>query len=59
MVGLHTLTMTKASVSEALQEYLQRHMAAGVVVQVKNWKATETYADASVSVEFQQEAPTP
>ena len=57
MHGKQKLTLTKASVQEALQDYLQKHLGATVYGVVQDWNITpNTYgADiGSIDVTFTQ-----
>jgi hypothetical protein len=59
--GLQKLELTNASVHEALQEWLQKHVAAGIEIEIKTWELVPPgnvpYGETpkpSVRVEFQQ-----
>lgn len=60
--GVHKLTLTKDSVSEALADFVQKHMASSVRIQVTAWKAQggggyNAGVGESIELEFTQDPP--
>lgn len=56
MHGLQKLTLTNASVREALEDYLRKHVAPDVDVTVKSWKTSnQGYGSTDVEIEFEQQ----
>jgi hypothetical protein len=59
--GIQKLEITNASVHEALQEWLQKHVATGIEVEIKTWEiapqGSVAYGETpkpSIKIEFQQ-----
>lgn len=54
--GTQKMTLTHASVSEAIEDYLSVHFAPAVEIRVKSWITTpNTYGDSvTLDVEFEQ-----
>lgn len=54
MKGTQTLHLCDASVNEALQDYINKHLATGITVKVEKWETCGSGYTASIEATFEQ-----
>lgn len=54
MKGTQTLQLCDASVNEALQDYINKHLAPGIAVKVSKWETCGSGYTAGIEATFEQ-----